>query len=136
MNKGKCINPCILAAVSRLGHGDKILIADGNYPLASKTADAEKIWVSLSPGLPTVTDVLDALQSVINIEAATVMQPSEGPDPEIFAEFSNMLPGLELKRLGRFEFYDECTGNPELRLAIATGEKRTFANLLITVGCA
>ena len=125
----------ILAAVSRLGHGDRILIADGNYPLASKTADAEKIWVSLSPGLPTVTDVLDALQSVINVEEATVMQPSEGPDPEIFKEFESRMEGLSLRRLGRFEFYDECS-NPSLRLAIATGEKRTFANLLITVGCA
>lgn len=135
MNKGKCINPCILAAVSRLGHGDRILIADGNYPLASKTSNAEKIWVSLSPGLPTVTDVLDALQSVINIEEAAVMQPGDGPDPEIFAEFSSRLPGVALRKLGRFEFYDEC-GLPSLRLAIATGEKRTFANLLITVGCA
>ena len=67
MNKGKCINPCILAAVSRLGHGDRILIADGNYPLGTKTGDAEKIWVSLSPGIPTVTDVLDALLSIINV---------------------------------------------------------------------
>ena len=135
MNKGKCINPCILAAVSRLGHGDKILIADGNYPLASKTADAEKIWVSLSPGLPTVTDVLDALQSVINVEEATVMQPVDGLDPEIFKEFEAMLPELQINRLDRYEFYDEC-GKPSLRLAIATGEKRTYANLLLTVGCA
>lgn len=135
MNKGKCINPCILAAVSRLGHGDKILIADGNYPLSTKTGDAEKIWVSLSPGIPTVTDVLDALQSIINIEAAAVMQPSEGPEPEIFKEFKSRLPEMELGKLGRFEFYNECTDN-SLRLAIATGEKRTFANLLLTVGCA
>lgn len=135
MNKGKLINPCILAAVSRLGHGDRILIADGNYPLASKTADAEKIWVSLSPGLPTVTDVLEALQSVINIEEAIVMEPSEGPAPEIFKEFQAMLPDLKLGKLGRYEFYDECE-KPTLRLAIATGEKRVFANLLITVGCA
>ena len=135
MNKGKCINPCILAAVSRLGHGDKILIADGNYPLATKTGNAEKIWVSLSPGIPTVTDVLDALQSIINVEAAAVMQPSEGPDPEIFKEFESMLPEIELKKLGRFEFYNECTVQP-LSLAIATGEKRTFANILLTVGCA
>ena len=135
MNTGKCINPHILAAVSRLGHGDKILIADGNYPLASKTGDAEKIWVSLSPGLPTVTDVLDALQSIINVEGAAVMQPSEGPEPEIFKEFEAMLPGIELQKLGRYEFYSECTEKP-LCLAIATGEKRTFANLLITVGCA
>ena len=135
MNTGKCINPCILAAVSRLGHGDKILIADGNYPLNSKTGNAEKIWVSLSPGMPTVTDVLDALQSIINVEAAAVMQPSEGPEPEIFKEFESRLPELELRKLGRFEFYSECTDQP-LGLAIATGEKRTFANLLLTVGCA
>ena len=135
MNIGKCINPCIIAAVSRLGHGDKILIADGNYPLNSKTGNAEKIWVSLSPGMPTVTDVLDALQSIINVEAAAVMQPSEGPEPEIFKEFESRLPELELRKLGRFEFYSECTDQP-LGLAIATGEKRTFANLLLTVGCA
>ena len=135
MNTGKYINPYILAAVSRLGHGDKILIADGNYPLATKTGNAEKIWVSLSPGIPTVTDVLAALQSIINVEAAAVMQPSEGPDPEIFKEFESMLPELELQKLGRYEFYDECTVQP-LSLAIATGEKRTFANLLLTVGCA
>ena len=135
MNTGKCINPCILAAVSRLGHGDKILIADGNYPLNSKTGNAEKIWVSLSPGIPTVTDVLDALLSIINVEAAAVMQPSEGPEPEIFKEFEAMLPEMELQKLGRYEFYSECTEKP-LSLAIATGEKRTFANLLLTVGCA
>ena len=135
MNTGKCINPCIIAAVSRLGHGDKILIADGNYPLNSKTGNAEKIWVSLSPGMPTVTDVLDALQSIINVEAAAVMQPSEGPEPEIFREFEEMLPEMELQKLGRYEFYSECTEKP-LSLAIATGEKRTFANLLLTVGCA
>jgi len=135
MNKGKCINPCILAAVSRLGHGDKILIADGNYPLNSKTGDAEKIWVSLSPGIPTVTDVLDALQSIINVEAAAVMQPSEGPEPEIFKEFESRLPEMELRKLGRFEFYNECTDN-SLCLAISTGEQRTYANILLTVGCA
>ena len=135
MNKGKCINPCILAAVSRLGHGDKILIADGNNPLATKTGNAEKIWVSFSPGIPTVTDVLDALQAIINVEAAAVMQPSEGPEPEIFKEFEAMLPEMELQKLGRYEFYSECTEKP-LSLAIATGEKRTFANLLLTVGCA
>lgn len=135
MNKGKCINPCILAAVSRLGHGDRILIADGNYPLGTKTGDAEKIWVSLSPGIPTVTDVLDALLSIISVEAAAVMQPSEGPDPEIFKEFESRLPEMELRKLGRFEFYNECTDN-SLCLAISTGEQRTYANILLTVGCA
>jgi len=135
MNKGKCINPCILAAVSCLGHGDKILIADGNYPLASKTADAEKIYLALSPGLPTVTDVLDALLSIMNVESATVMKPSDMSEPDIFRVFTTMLPGLPFPKLGRYEFYDECCKHA-LRLAISTGEKRTFANILLTVGCA
>lgn len=135
MNKGKCINPQIMAYISLLGHGDKVLIADGNYPLASKTGDADKVWLGLTPGIPSVTDVLEALQSVINIEKAEVMDPADGTEPEIFGEFREMLGGMELDKLGRWEFYEEC-GKKTLRLAISSGEKRCWANILLTVGVA
>ena len=46
-----------------------------------------------------------------------------------------MLGGMELDKLGRYEFYDACC-QPGVRLAISTGEQRVFANLLITVGVA
>ena len=46
-----------------------------------------------------------------------------------------MLGGMEPGKMGRFEFYDAC-GEKTLRLAISTGEQRTFANILITVGVA
>ena len=39
----------------------------------------------------------------------------------------------ESERLGRYEFYDACCV-PAVCLAISTGEKRTYANLLLTVG--
>ena len=42
---------------------------------------------------------------------------------------------MELEKLERFEFYDACC-KKEVRLAISTGEIRTFANILLTVGCA
>lgn len=136
MLTGKCINPQLMEALSLLGHGDKLLIADGNYPLASKTGDARKIWLGLCPGTPKVTEVLETLQSVINIESAEVMEPGEGePEPEIFAEFTKMLDGMELKRMGRYEFYNAC-GEKTVCLAISTGEQRTFANILVTVGVA
>lgn len=135
MLTGKCIHPELMAAVALLGHGDKVLIADGNYPLASKTGEAKKIWLGLRPGLPSVTDVLEALQSVIHIESAQVMDPGDGSVPAIFGEFEEMLGGMELEKLGRYPFYDVC-GEKTLRLAISTGEQRTFANLLITVGTA
>ena len=135
MLKGKLIHPQLMAALSMCGHGDKVLIADGNYPLDSKTADAQLVYLGLMPGTPTVPQVLEALQSVINIEKAEVMDPADGTTPEIFGTFQEMLDGMELDLLGRYEFYDACCEKP-VRLAISTGEKRVFANLLITVGVA
>ena len=129
MLKGKLIHPQLMAALSACGHGDKILIA-------SKTTDDELIYLGLTPGLPTVTDVLDAILSAYNVEKAQVMTPGEGEaEPEIFDEFRKRLPGQELEKLGRYEFYDACCV-PGVKVAISTGEKRTFANILITVGVA
>lgn len=135
MLKGKLIHPDIMSALAYCGHGDKILIADGNYPLDSKTSDAQLVYLGLMPGTPTVPQVLEALQSVINIEKAEVMDPADGTTPEIFGTFQEMLDGMELDLLGRYEFYDACC-DKNVRLAISTGEKRVFANLLITVGVA
>lgn len=135
MLKGKLIHPDIMAALALCGHGDKVLIADGNYPLDAKSGSAKKIYLGLKPGLPGVTDVLDALQSVINIEKAEVMDPADGTEPEVFGELTAMLNGMELDKLGRYEFYSACC-EPNVHLAISTGEKRVFANLLITVGVA
>ena len=135
MLKGKLIHPQLMAALSMCGHGDKVLIADGNYPLDSKTSEAELVYLGLMPGTPTVPEVLEAIQSVVNIEKAEVMDPADGTTPEIFCTFKEMLDGMELDLLGRYEFYDACCEKP-VRLAISTGEKRVYANLLITIGVA
>ncbi len=135
MMTGKCIHPDLLRVLSLCGHGDKVLIADGNYPLAAKSGQAEKVYLGVTPGLPTVTEVLEALQSVCNFEKMEVMQPEDGSTPEIFGEFSAMLPGVPMEKLGRYAFYDACCV-PAVRLAVSTGEGRTFANLLLTVGVA
>lgn len=135
MLKGKLIHPQLVAALSACGHGDKILLADGNYPLDSKTTDAELVYLGLTPGLPTVTDVLDAILSLVNVEKAEVMTPGEGmEEPAVFSEFRGLLDGMMLNELGRYEFYEACCQD-DVRLAVSTGEKRTFANILLTIGC-
>ena len=48
MLKGKLIHPDIMAALALCGHGDKVLIADGNYPLDSKTGQAETVYLGLT----------------------------------------------------------------------------------------
>lgn len=136
MLTSKLIHPQLMAALAKCGHGSKILIADANYPLAEKTGNAEKIYLGLVRGMPTVTQVLDALLSVIHVEKAEVMVPEEGPEPEIFAEFRQQLNGMELSGMGRYEFYNACMAENGIVLAVSTGEQRVFANLLITVGVA
>lgn len=133
MLKGTCINPEIMHTLSLCGHGDKVLIADGNYPLDSKSGNAHKVYWGLTPGIPSVIDVLEALQGIINIECVEVMAPADGSKPTIYAEFENHLPDLPLTQLTRLEFYDMCCQN-NVRLAISTGEQRIFANLLLTIG--
>lgn len=135
MLKTSCIHPEIMSALSLCGHGDKILISDGNYPLDSKSGGAKKVYLGLCPGVPEVTQVLAALLGSAAVERAEVMLPEDGSTPPIFGEFSALLDGMELHGLGRQEFYDAAS-QPAVRLAISTGEKRVFANILLTVGVA
>ena len=134
MKKNGCIHPQIMEALASVGHGDQILIADGNYPLESKCPDSRRVYLGLRSGEPTVTAVLETILSEINVEAASVMKPDEGR-PEIYDEFNQLLSGIELKEESRWDFY-EVAARAAVRLAISTGEKRTFANILLTVGCA
>ena len=131
----KLIHPEIMAVLSKCGHGDKILISDGNYPLDSKSGTAEKVYLAFAKDCPTVTKVLEVLNSTVNFEKAELMTPGMGNEPEIFAEFKNLLPNTEFAMLGRYEYYDVCC-EPQVKLAIQTGESRVFANILLTVGVA
>lgn len=134
MLRYRLTHPDILAALAGAGHGSTVLIADGNYPLSTGSGPlAELVYLNLAPGMPLATDVLSVLADAVPIEAATVMTPGEGEEPPVFAEFRSLLPDIELDTLGRFEFYEAARG-PDLALAIATGEQRLYANILLTIG--
>jgi L-fucose mutarotase len=134
MLKTRLLHPGILEALAGAGHGAQVLIADGNYPLLTRSYErAHRVYLNLAPDLVRVTDVLEVVGGAIPVEAAHVMIPDTGDEPPIFEEFRKLLPGLELTPLGRFDFYDAAHG-PDLALAIATGERRIFANLLLTIG--
>lgn len=134
MLKTRLLHPQILEALGEAGHGAQVLIADGNYPLATRShPSARRVFLNLAPGQLTVTDVLAVLADAIPVEAAHVMGPDDGSEPSIYGEFRRLLPGQPLQRLGRFEFYDMARG-PDTALAIATGEQRIYANILLTIG--
>ena len=128
------LHPVILHALASAGHGSMILIADGNYPLATGAHPAaERVYLNLSPGVVGVTAVLEAILTAIPVEAAQVMRPAEGREPDIFADFRQLLPSLTLQGLERFAFYEQARGR-DVALAVATGEQRLYANILLTIG--
>ena len=134
MLRYKLLHPEILAALGGAGHGSQVLIADGNYPFDTRSSpNARRVYLNLAPDLLTATDVLAVLVDAIPIEAAHVMVPDEGDEPTIFKEFRALLSDRELYILRRFEFYNAAS-SPDLALVIATGERRVYANILLTIG--
>lgn len=144
MLKTPLLHPQILSALARSGHGSKVLISDGNYPhWTTRSPNAEVVYLNLSPGNVTVTQVLAAVLSAIPVEAAEIMDYLKtGPyamkqDPPIWNEFREILDNaglkIELSKIDRFAFYDAAK-DPAVCLVIATGEQRIYANLLLTIG--
>jgi L-fucose mutarotase len=144
MLKGKLLHPDILQALGRAGHGSQVLLADGNYPFASKQGpNATLVSLNLSPGVVTCPQVLEALVTAIPIEAASVMQcPITGRDgqqaePPVWNEFRRILHGagvnITLGSIERMAFYEAARAS-DVVLTIATGERAVYANLLLTIG--
>ena len=134
MLKTRLLHPEILQALGEAGHGAQVLIADGNYPLLTRShGAARRVYLNIAPGHVTVTDVLAVLVDAIPIEAAHVMTPDSGEEPGIFVDFRRLLPDTPLQVHGRWDFYDMARG-PDLALAISTGDQRIYANLLLTIG--
>jgi L-fucose mutarotase len=135
-------HPTILSALASAGHGSRVLISDGHYPhTTGANPAAERVYLNLTPDRLLVTEVLDALVTAIPIESATVMTPPprpppprNTPEPEIFPAFRAALPHLpHLDTLDRPSFY-AAARLPDTALVIATADRRTYANLLLTLG--
>jgi L-fucose mutarotase len=135
MLKTKLIHPQILEALASSGHFSQVLIADGNFPVATCSNPlSKKVFLNLAPGLLNCTQVLAAIMDMIVIQEATVMTPPENFKPEIHDEYRAMLGiGVTWTDMERWTFYDKIK-SPNTSLIIATGEQRRFANLLLTIG--
>ena len=128
-------HPEILKVLAGAGHGATVLIADGHFPVSTgATPETPKVYLNFAPDLLNVPDVLKHIVKVIPIEAATAIVHDDGSEPPIFPHYRELLPaGLEINKVTRFDFYD-AVNQPNLALVIATGEKRTYACILLTIG--
>jgi L-fucose mutarotase len=145
MLKTKLLHPEILGGLAAAGHLATILIADGNYPSATKPNPRAKIvWANFTPGIVDACTILRLICGLVPIEAVQVMAPAKsGPyatahDPPIWQEYRKILRETADFR-GDFvqhqkpEFNRQTQGE-DLALVIATAETQIYANILITVG--
>src|SRR3989440_4351685 len=98
MLRHQLIHPQVNEILGRAGHHAKILIADGNYPASTKKGpNAELVCLQLTPGVPTVAQVLSALLSVVPVDFVNTMgiDPNDSyassGDPPVWADFRQIL---------------------------------------------
>ena len=138
------LHPEILRVCARAGHHAKILIADGNYPAATKRGpQAELICLQLSPGVPTVAQVLRALLSAVPIDAVNTMgiPPDDAyaafGEPPAWAEFRTAAQAVgiaQIEPIAKWDFY-KAVESPDHVLTIQTADQALWANVLLTMGC-
>ena len=144
MLRHKLIHPQITAVLAAAGHHSCVLIADGNYPAASKRGPrAELISLNLMPGIPTCNQVLEAVLSAVPIEAIQTMETEKsGPyaldgDPPVWDEYRKTITDanlqLELHPVDKWAFYEAVSTSDHV-LTIQTADQQRYANILLTVG--
>ncbi|KAB2654069.1 MAG: transporter [Verrucomicrobia bacterium] len=145
MLKTTLLHPEILRICARAGHHAKILIADGNYPASTKRgASAEVVCLQLTPGVPTVAQVLSAILSVMPIDVVNTMGiPADDPyakfgEPPAWKEFRALAKesGVadSVEPISKWDFY-KAVESPDHVLTIQTADQALWANVLLTVGC-
>lgn len=144
MLKTTLLHPQILKSCAQAGHHSKILIADGNYPAASKIGPrAELVSLQLMPGIPTVAQVLKAILSEVPIDVINTMgidptdEYADAGDPPVWQEYRQILTDCgstrQLEPIIKWDFYSAVESSDHV-LTIQTADQALWANLLLSVG--
>lgn len=135
MLRYRLTHPPLLAALAGSGHGSQVLLADANYAHdVNVRPGAPVTYLNLRAGLVRVDDVLELVMEAVPIEAVHAMRPDDGSEPAVWARYGELLgPGLPLQPIARPDFYAMARGSA-LAFAVATGDERLYANLLLTIG--
>jgi L-fucose mutarotase len=145
MLKTTLLQPDILRICARAGHHARILIADGNYPASTKRGpNAELVCLQLTPGVPTVAQVLGALLSAVPVDAVHTMGiPADDPyakfgEPAAWQQFRALATeagvAAPIAPISKWDFY-QAVESPDHVLTIQTADQALWANVLLTVGC-
>lgn len=136
----KILSPELLKVLCEMGHSDRLVIADGNFPSESMGKNAKVIRCD-GHGVP---ELLEAILTVFPLDTyvgtpVSLMQvmPGDNVETPIWDEYKEIKTKHDErgeKAIGqteRFAFYEEAKTAYAI---IATGESALYANIMLQKG--
>ncbi len=133
----KIISPELLKVLMEMGHGDEIVLADGNFPAASH---AQRLVRADGHG---VSELLDAILTLFPLDtyvkqpiALMEVVPGDAVETPIWRDFESIVQRrTSLKSpfeyVERFSFYERAKNAYAI---VATGESALYANVILKKG--
>ena len=129
------LSPDLLKTLMEMGHGDEIVIADGNFPAASM---AQRLIRADGHGVPILLDAIMQLFPLdIFVERPVALMAVAGDEhrPTIWDEYRQIIQRYEVlsefELVERFAFYERAQ---QAYAVIATSEMALYANIILKKG--
>ena len=136
----KILSPELLKVLCEMGHGDRLVISDGNFPAESMGKNAIVIRCD-GHGVPELLDAILQLfpldtyvEKPVNLMEVVPGDNVETPIWDVYADIISKYDDRGRATIGnieRFAFYDEAK---KVYAIIATGEKALYANIMLQKG--
>ncbi len=138
----KLLSPELLKVLCEMGHSDRIVIADGNFPSETMGKDAKVIRYD-GQDIPALLDaILTVLPLDTYVEKPVVLMELMDCDKglietPIWDEYKSIVSKHDERgsdavgNIDRFEFYEEAK---KCYAIIATGEGAVYANVMLQKG--
>lgn len=134
-NISPIISPELLKILMEMGHGDEIVIGDGNFPAASM---AQRLVRLDGHGVPEILDAvlhLMPLDTYVESPVALMENGADDDRPEIWEKYEDIVKANEGEKsfelMERYAFYDRAK---KAYAVIATGETAIYANIILKKG--
>lgn len=131
------LSPELLKILMEMGHGDEIVISDGNFPGASM---AKHLVRADGHGVP---EILEAILKLMPLDQyvekqVVLMEVMKGDPfvPVIWDKYKEIIkkyePNAKIDYMERFAYYERAK---KAYAVINTGEKSQYANIILKKGC-
>lgn len=136
-NIPEIISADLIKVLMEMGHGDELVIADGNYPAF---AHPDKVVNCIGLGIPELLDsILQLMPLDPYVEKPTILMavlPNDPYKPEIWDTykeigFKHEEKGLREEAINKFDFYER---SKKAHAVITTTEKALYANIILKKG--